>query len=116
MNETIASPPARPTTRRGVAVIVVAFLVCTPGQLGRTSSDSSGIGKQDAVRIAAAFLKQQPFGDDYIADSPVVTSTRDARKNWLVVFRHVDWQTHRPGRGIVMVDRVTGDARWVPVR
>ncbi len=98
------------------ALCLAAALACTPRPPSHPDASSPAITKQQAIGIATSFLRQQAFADDYLFDNPVATQTRDDKKNWLVVFKHVDWESLRPGRGIVMVDRATGTAKWVPAR
>lgn len=66
-------------------------------------------GEVQAVTLARAWLKAQSQADQYILGDPKV---EPSTHEWRVSFRHVNWQNRKPSTGLIIVDKVSGKARW----
>lgn len=66
--------------------------------------------KQDAIGIAQAWLRKQPWRNRYLLGRVEVLE-RD--RHWWCVFKTTDWRTASPGRGVVAVHKRTGRPSWI---
>jgi hypothetical protein len=66
-------------------------------------------GDEAAVALARVWLKAQSQADQYILNDPKASQTTN---EWRVYFRHVNWQNQKPSTGLVIVDKISGKARW----
>lgn len=69
--------------------------------------------KQQAMTTALAYLNQQPYAEQYLADTAVV---EDAGEAWQVTVKRINWKKKRPGVGVLVVSKATGEASWLPLR
>ncbi|MBC6988628.1 hypothetical protein [Hymenobacter sp. BT491] len=67
--------------------------------------------RQEAVKVATLYLKQQPIAGDYFLDS---TRVKEEPAEWLVFFKRnvLTW----PREGLIVVDKRTGTAYQRPYR
>ena len=64
-----------------------------------------------ALEIALACLKEQPWADQYLPETACATQTAEG---WDVDIKAVDWKSRRPSSCLIRVHKATGQAKWVP--
>ena len=68
--------------------------------------------KEDAIGIAQAWMRKQPWHNRYLLGRRSVDVV-DRESHWWCVFKTTDWRTASPGRGIVAVHKRTGRPSWI---
>jgi hypothetical protein len=66
--------------------------------------------REDAIGIAKAWLRKQPWHNRYLLDRVDVV---DRDSHWWCVFKTTDWRSASLGRGVVAAHKRTGRARWI---
>jgi hypothetical protein len=64
-----------------------------------------------ARKSAISFLSHEETGSEY---EKYPESTVEEGCFWIVTFKHKEWETKKPSRGIVKVHKTTGKAQWLP--
>lgn len=97
-------------------IISLFILFLGSSYAGPTDENQNKIDAKKAKEIAVSFLGQQKWSGDYILDSCEVRNSYSNVGNWEVVFKHINWKTRRPSHGIVIVNKISGEASWLPLR
>jgi hypothetical protein len=67
----------------------------------------------DAARdLAKAYLRKRSWAGQYLHGPKDVIEVLDRQTHWHVVFRHLQWRSEKPGKGIVVINKKTGTASW----
>ncbi|MBD3667883.1 MAG: hypothetical protein HUJ16_07990 [Kangiella sp.] len=95
--------------------IIIPFLTLLLIGLNSNAEESceKNISKEDAKEIAIHFLMAQGWADKYIKEPE---SMIENRCQWIVSFKHINWETIKPGEGWIAVDQTSGHAKWISLR
>lgn len=80
---------------------------------GQASGCEETISKSEAKKLAAAYLKEQPWAGQYLQNPDRVTSD-DHGCEWIVWFKNVNWRELKPATGQIGVSKESGEIRWLP--
>ncbi len=95
-----------------LCAVLTAVLLCSVlAAVSDAAAPPKAIDRDEAVKIALAFLKKQEYASRYHRDNPLVTLRKG---EYFVEFR--DKRKYvKPGVCIIAVHSVTGKVRHVPV-
>lgn len=93
-------------------VAIFAFSACSSTATAPVAQNAA-VTKQQAMATALAYLNQQPYAEQYLAGTAEI---EDAGEVWQVTVKRVNWKKKRPGVGVLVVSKATGEASWLPLR
>jgi hypothetical protein len=67
------------------------------------------ITEDDAIEIAINYLKELKYDHHYIIDS---AECKSDDVNYMIWFEHKDWGKIKYSRGLIKVDKKTGEPKW----
>ncbi len=71
------------------------------------------ISEAEAKKIAIEFLELQEWSKEYIKEPEYVSENRC---QWIVSFKHINWEKIKPAEAWVAVHQASGHARWISLR
>lgn len=94
-------------------LLLLGFLLIISLNINAEEACEKKVSKTEAKEIAIQFFMAQEWADNYIKDpEPIIEN----RCQWIVSFKHINWETVKPGEGWVGVHQTSGNAKWIPLR
>ncbi len=94
-------------------LLLLGFLLFISLNINAEEACEKKVSKAEAKKIAVLFLEQQEWADKYIKDpEPIIEN----RCQWIVSFKHINWNKIKPAEGWVAVHQTSGHAKWIPLR